>query len=99
MSLPIIDAAKERMRHQLMPVISPTMGLTSYAQRRTSENKELVDYIVKFLHEADFNVTDISSNVISKQLTDEAIKFLTEDNDDPDEVSSREMERIKKSVQ
>ena len=72
------------------------MGLTSYAQRRTSENKELVDYIVKFLHEADFNVTDISSNVISKQLTDEAIKFLTEDNDDPDEVSSREMERIKK---
>jgi AAA15 family ATPase/GTPase len=80
----------------LMPVISPTMGLTSYAQRRTSENKELIDYIVKFLHEADFNVTDISSNVISKQLTDEAIKFLTEDNDDPDEVSSREMERIKK---
>lgn len=51
---------------------------------------------MKFLHEADFNVTDISSNVISKQLTDEAIKFLTEDNDDPDEVSSREMERIKK---
>ena len=95
-SLPIIDAAKERMRNQLMPVISPTMGLTSYAPRRTSENKELIDYIVKFLHEADFNVTDISSNVISKQLTDEAIKFLTEDNDDPDEVSSREMERIKK---
>ena len=70
-SLPIIDAAKDWMKNQLMPVIFPTTGLTSYAQRKASENKPLINYIVKFLHEADFNVTDISANVISKQLTDE----------------------------
>lgn len=95
-SLPIIDTAKEWMRGQLMAVISPTMGLTSYAQKKVSENNELIRYIVKFLHEADFNITDISTNVISKQLTDEAIKFLTEDNDDTDEDSVKETERIKK---
>ena len=95
-SLPIIDAAKEWMRNQLMAVISPMTGLTSYAQRKASENKEVINYIVKFLHEADFNVTDISTNVISKQLTDEAIQFLTEDNDNIDEDSIREAERIKK---
>lgn len=95
-SLPIIDTAKEWMRGQLMTVISPTMGLTSYAQKKVSENNELIRYIVKFLHEADFNITDISTNVISKQLTDEAIKFLTEDNDDTDEDSVKETERIKK---
>lgn len=95
-SLPIIDAAKEWMRNQLMPVISPTMGLTSYAQKLASESKELLRYIVKFLHEADFNITDISSNVISKQLTDEAVRFLTENNEDTDEDSMKETERIKK---
>lgn len=95
-SLPIIDAAKEWMKNQLMPVIFPTTGLTSYAQRKASENKSLINYIVEFLHEADFNITDISTNVISKQLTDEAIKYLTEENDNNDEESVREVERIKK---
>lgn len=95
-SLPIIDAAKEWMRSQLMTVISPMTRLTSYAQRKASENKEVIDYIVKFLHEADFNVTDIATNVISKQLTDEAIQFLMEDNDNTDEDFIREAERIKK---
>ncbi len=95
-SLPIIDAAKEWMRTQLMPIISPTMGLTSYAQKLASENQELVNYILEFLHAADFNITDIASNVINKQLTDEIVKFLTEDNDDADEATVREMERIKK---
>lgn len=95
-NLPVIDAAKEWMRNQMMPIIAPSTALTSYAQRKASENEALISYIVKFLHEADFNVTDISTNVISKQLSDEAIKFLTEGNDDSDEDSIKEMERIKK---
>lgn len=95
-SLPIIDAAKDWMRKQLMPVISPTTGLTSYAQKKASENRSLINYIVKFLHEADFNVTDVSANVISKQLTDDAVKYLTEESDIDDEETAREVERIKK---
>lgn len=95
-SLPLIDAAKEWMRNQLMPVISPTTRLTSYAQKQVSESKELSNYIVEFLHEADFNITDIVSNVINKPLSDEAVKFLTEDNDDINGLSLREVERIKK---
>ena len=96
-SLPIIDTAREWMRHQLMDVISPTTRLTSYAQNKVSENKDLVRYIVEFLHEADFNITDISTNITtSKQLPDKVINFLTADNDDEDEDSIKEIERIKK---
>lgn len=95
-SLPIIDAAKEWMRGQLMGVISPETRLSSYAQKKTSENKEIINYIVKFLKEADFNITDISTNVISEQIPEEIVKFLTEDNDDADDDSMKEMERIKK---
>lgn len=96
-SLPIIDLAKDWMRSQLMPMISPTTGLTSYAQRKASENRDLINYIVKFLHEADFNITDILTDVISKQLPDDAVKFLSENNGGGDEEDLiKEVERIKK---
>ena len=95
-SLPIIDAAKDWMRNQLMPVVFPTMDLTSFAQKQTSGNNELTRYIVDFLHAADFNITNISSEVITQQLTDEAVRFLTENNDDTDDASILETERIKR---
>lgn len=95
-SLPIIDVAKDWMRNQLMPVVFPTMDLTSFAQKQTSGNNELTRYIVDFLHAADFNITNISSEVITQQLSDEAVRFLTENNDDTDEVSILETERIKR---
>ena len=88
-SLPIIDAAKEWMRNQLMPVISPTRKLTSYAQKQASENKELVNYLVQFLHEADFNITDISSNVVKKEEAAEQIQTTFEhtvENDNGTEI-------------
>lgn len=66
--LPLTDAAKDWMRNRLMPVVSPTMDLTEFAQSRAVEDSQLTDYIVTFLHEADFNVTDISSSIVSKPV-------------------------------
>ncbi len=88
-SLPLIDAAKDWIRIQLMPVISPTRKLTSYAQKQASENKELVNYVVQFLHEADFNITDISSNVVKKEEAAEQIQTTFEhtvENDNGTEI-------------
>lgn len=93
-SLPITDAAKDWMRNHLMPVISPTIDLTRFAQSQAVENRQLIDYVVAFLHEADFNVTDISSNVISKPLTDQEVEMLTQVS--TDDFSSQETERIRR---
>ncbi len=79
-----------------MPVIFPSTKLTSYAQKQVSENKKLVEHIVEFLHEADFNITKISSDVVNQQISDEAVRFLTEDDADNDEASALERERIKR---
>ena len=83
-SLPLIDAAKEWMRYHLMPIISPATSLTSYAQRRASEDESLVSYVVDFLHEADFNVTDISTEVASEQI--QTVFEHTVENDNGTEV-------------
>lgn len=69
-SMPLIDAAKEWMRNQLMPMVSPNADLTGYAQMMTSNNKPLVGYLLDFLYEADFNITNITTNmVLERQKT------------------------------
>ena len=83
-SLPTIDAAMDWMRYHLMPIISPVSNLTSYAQRRASENESLINYVVDFLHEADFNVTDISTEVASEQI--QTVFEHTVENDNGTEV-------------
>lgn len=83
-SLPTIDAAIDWMRYHLMPIISPVTSLTSYAQRRASEDESLVNYVVDFLHEADFNVTDISTEVASEQI--QTVFEHTVENDNGTEV-------------
>ena len=83
-SLQTIDAAMDWMRYHLMPVISPATSLTSYAQRCASEDESLVNYVVDFLHEADFNVTDISTEVTSEQI--QSVFEHTVENDNGTEV-------------
>lgn len=94
-SLPIIDSAMDWMKNQLMQIITPRTELTSYAQRKASENKSLINYVVDFLHEADFNVTDISADVITRPLPEEAIKYLAEESGINDADAVKEIERIK----
>ena len=91
-SLPLIDAAKDWMKGQIMPAIYPHTNLTNYAQRRTSTNQAITKHIVDFLPEADFNITNIQSNVINQVISDDAIKFFLEDAN----TTQEEKERIRK---
>lgn len=91
-SLPLIDAAKNWMKEQNMPAVFPSTYLTDYAQRKIAENKDLTQYLVNFLHEADFNITNISSDIVNKQISDEEVKFRLSD----ESIPKDEKERIKK---
>lgn len=91
-NLPLIDGAKEWLRSKIMQVITPSTSLTNYAQQKTSKDNSLVGHILSFLKEADFNVTNISTDVINKNISEDTIKLLLED----DDISKNEKERIKK---
>lgn len=91
-SLPLIDAAKNWMKHQTMPAVFPSTYLTDYAQQKVSDSEDLTKKLVDFLHEADFNITNISSDVVKKNISDEEVKFRLED----ESLSNDEKERIKK---
>lgn len=90
-SLPLIDAAKSWLKGKIMYMVGPRTDLTGYAQNLMSSNHSLTTYLLDFLHTADFNVTNIVSEVISEKLPDEAVKYILEHNRS---ISEDERERL-----
>lgn len=91
-SLPLIDAAKGWIKTQLMDLISPKTDLTGYAQEMAYQSKPLVTYLLDFLHEADFNVTNITTDIIKERLPERVVKMLIEDTSLS--LSAQERERL-----
>ncbi len=91
-NLPLIDAAKDWLKNGLMQAIFPSTSLTTYAQRKTTEDDNINDHILSFLKEADFNVTQISTNVVNRNISEGTLKLLLED----DDIPKSEKERLKK---
>lgn len=89
-NMPLIDAAKNWLRGHIMEMISPRTDLTGYAQAMTSKDKSLVSYLLGFLHEADFNVTNITTDVITEKLSEEAINYILDNNS----MSADDRERL-----
>lgn len=60
-SIPLIDVATEWMKTKVAQTIFPQLDLTAYAQKNTSDNDAITKYILDFLKEADFNITNIKT--------------------------------------
>jgi hypothetical protein len=64
-SIPLIDVATEWMKTKVAQTIFPQLDLTAYAQGNTSDNDALTKYILDFLKEADFNITNLKTDKIN----------------------------------
>lgn len=74
-SIPLIDVATEWMKTKVAQTIFPHLDLTTYAQKKTSDNDAITKYILDFLKEADFNITNIKTDKInSPELNDKMDK-------------------------
>ncbi len=88
-SLPLIDEAKDMMRQKIMPIITPSTELLGYAQHKASKDKGVVDYIVNFLHEADFNITDIKTEIVGKTIPEDLMNMLLQVSSVPVEIKEK----------
>ena len=84
----------EWIKTKIMATIFPWNDLIGYAKRKTVDNKELVTYILDFLREADFNITNLRTDSINKPLPNRTIDRLV----NPDKPLEAERERIKKEI-
>lgn len=90
-SIPEIDAAMTWMKTKVHETISPSTNLTKYAQRMTSKNNDLITYILGFLREADFNITNFKTDTINQPYPKEVVEMVL----NSEKLSEEEKEVIK----
>jgi len=59
-NVPEIESILSYFKEQIMPAITPSLPLDRYAERHIKEEKAK-EYILRYLQEADFNISDISA--------------------------------------
>ena len=67
-------------------MITPSTELMRYAQRKASKNNDLVNYILNFLHEADFNITDLKTEIVEKPIPEDVKNILLQTDTLPTEI-------------
>ena len=95
-NIPLIDAAKDWMKNNVMNSITPSTDLTQYAQRKTSNDDTLVNYILTFLREADFNITDIKTKEEEEPIPENILDILLRIDDFP--TTEKERMKTEKSI-
>ncbi len=91
-SIPEIDAAKEWMREKLLPNITPDTQMFMYASERMAKDAKLRDYMLDFVHRADFNITGVKSDIVRQQITPELLNYLMSN----DNIPASEKDRLLK---
>lgn len=88
-ALPIIDDARDWMRDGILPIIEPNSSMFDYAKHRLLEDVKLREYILDFVHEADFNITNVRSNEIRNNVSDEMVEIISNNPNISKEVRER----------
>lgn len=84
-----IDVAKEWLRKNLMPMIRPTTLMFDYASNKMFSDAALEEYLLDFVHQADFNISDIKSDKVSEVVPQSIVRMLLADESTPDEVKEK----------
>lgn len=88
------EKALKYFQKQFMQVIEPDMdeSLHRYVDRVINEDEAVKNKVLKYLQEADFNISNIHTKIIKEKVPDFFISAVLEDSNFP----SKEKERIKK---
>lgn len=84
-----VDLAKEWLRNNLMPMIHPTSGMFDYASKKMYNNEALKSYLLDFVHQADFNISDVKSDKVSEKIPQQFVNMILADDNTPEEVKEK----------
>lgn len=82
-SIPEIDAAKDWMRAKILPTITPDTQMFIYAGEAMAKDSKLKEYMLDFVHHADFNITGVKSDIVRQQMTKDLINYLVNNENIP----------------
>ncbi len=79
------------MKTNIMSPVEPKTNLTSYVERLLLKDENIKSSILNFLHEADFNICKINTELTDEPVTDDFINKVLKSN-----LPIKEKERLKK---
>jgi AAA15 family ATPase/GTPase len=85
-SIPQVDKARDALRKCIMPLIGPNNIMLQYAERKMEEDKQLKDYLLSFVHEADFNITNVNIEKRKEMIPEDIRDMLLHSNDVPEDT-------------
>ena len=91
-SIPDIDIASGWLKKQYMPVILPKTSMFEYAEKKSVEDPSLKSHLLNFLRQADFNISNVITDVIKEQIPENYLKIVLSS----DDISAVEKERLRK---
>lgn len=75
-TIPEIDTAKDWLKKQIMPMVTPWSSMFQYAEEQMLENREIKSYLLDFVRAADFNIVDITTQIEKREVTQDFVDFL-----------------------
>ena len=83
-SIPLIDVAMNWLKQKVMPLISPDVKMMQFAGKQMLNSPDTKNYLMNFLHQADFNITNVNTEVVKHEIPNELLDRLLNDSTIPD---------------
>ena len=92
-AIPEIENVIQWMKAQYMQSLGPDTYLIYNAEKESSHNKTIKEYILNFLRRADYNITNINAEEIEESVPEEMLSLMLSKVGD---ISGEEKERLKR---
>jgi AAA15 family ATPase/GTPase len=80
-SIPTIDAAKDWIKNQILPIIEPRTRMFNYAEKQMLKDQDIKSYLLDFVREADFNIVDVNTQTEKKEVPQEFVDIILKNNE------------------
>ncbi len=92
-AIPEMDVVIEWMKKRILPAIDPLTPMQDYAEQKIIDDPTFKSYLLDFVHRADFNITNVSSDIKKKMISQKDLAYLLSNaniSDDEKELLQRE---------
>ncbi len=76
MKMEHVDGVRQWIRNRFMPMVGPFTNMEKYSKRKIREDVNFKEHLLRFLHQADFNITGLSEKTEEKPLPPYFHKYL-----------------------
>lgn len=90
--IPELEIANGWFREHIKNMVRPDSGLSGYVKSLIKKDKNVKPFLLDFLHEADYNISDINVQYKEEPIKDELISDLVND----ERIPEKEKARLKK---